>query len=183
MKKLLYKYLNAYYVLDNNGRNYAIFKNENGRLVSQYNDKIVKELVELFGYGYTRTLWCIDSWAKTIIPHVNLNYYWRGIYLDDTAFSFPTVRSVSASLLGTDLVRVEPISGPTGQLFYMDYIISSDPITPDSEIIVNRVDSMRIQKENTLRKWSSLGFLEGLSGHVKDNMVALYESQARQLLE
>lgn len=183
MNKLLYKYLNAFYVLDNNGRNYGIFKNENGRLVSQYNDKIVKELVELFGYGYTRTLWCIDSWAKTIVPHVNLNYYWGRRYLDDTAFSFPIVRNLAARTLGSDLVSVQPMRAPSDNLFYMDYIISSDPITPDSEIIVNRVDSMRIQKENTLRKWSSLGFLEGLSGHVKDNMVALYESQARQLLE
>ena len=169
MKKLLYKYLNAYYVLNKYGENYAIFRNEDSRIVSTYNDKLVKELVELFGYGYTRTLWCIDSWAKTIIPHVNLNHYWDRRYL-------------AARTLGSDLVSVQPMSAPTNNLFYMDYIISSDPITPDSEIIVNRVDSMRIQRENRLRKWNSLGFLEGLSGHVKDNIAALYESQASQLL-
>ena len=34
----------------------------------------------------------------------------------------------------------------------------------------------------TISKWDSLGFLEGLKGHVKENIAQLYENQASSLL-
>jgi hypothetical protein len=41
---------------------------------------------------------------------------------------------------------------------------------------------LRVIKEDTIRKWDDLGFLEGLAGHQKDNIAQLYENQASYLI-
>ena len=41
---------------------------------------------------------------------------------------------------------------------------------------------LRVIKEDTIRKWDDLGFLEGLGGHQKDNIAQLYENQASYLI-
>jgi hypothetical protein len=41
---------------------------------------------------------------------------------------------------------------------------------------------LRVIKEDTIRKWSDLGFLEDLDGHQKDNIAQLYENQASYLI-
>ncbi len=181
MKKLLYKYLSAFYVLGKNGRgNYVIFKDEGDGLVRDDDDKLVKELVEIFGYGYTRTKWCIDSWAKTIIPHVDLKYYWeKRNYLE-----FPIARSISSSLIGGDLITIEPMSAPTNNLFYLDYQYGTlDHRTPD--YLIDGVDVAKVRnpdKNDTIKKWLDSGLLDDFD-YRKDSIAALYEAQTRMLLE
>jgi hypothetical protein len=41
---------------------------------------------------------------------------------------------------------------------------------------------LRVIKEDTIRKWDDLGFLDGLDGHMKDNIAQLYENQASFLI-
>ena len=41
---------------------------------------------------------------------------------------------------------------------------------------------LRVIKEDTIKKWEDLGFLEGLDGHQKDNIAQLYENQASYLI-
>jgi len=41
---------------------------------------------------------------------------------------------------------------------------------------------LKVIKEDTLNKWNSLGFLDGLKGHVKENIAQLYENQATSLI-
>ena len=41
---------------------------------------------------------------------------------------------------------------------------------------------LRVIKEDTIRKWDDLGFLEGLEGHQKDNIAQLYENEASFLI-
>jgi hypothetical protein len=41
---------------------------------------------------------------------------------------------------------------------------------------------LKVIKEDTINKWDKLGFLEGLRGHVKENMAQLYENQASHLI-
>ena len=41
---------------------------------------------------------------------------------------------------------------------------------------------LRVIKEDTIKKWDDLGFLEGLVGHQKDNIAQLYENQASYLI-
>jgi len=44
------------------------------------------------------------------------------------------------------------------------------------------LNHMKQVRENTISKWDSLGFLEGLKGHVKENIAQLYENEASHLL-
>jgi len=41
---------------------------------------------------------------------------------------------------------------------------------------------LKVIKEDTINKWSDLGFLEGLKGHLKENVAQLYENQAAYLI-
>jgi hypothetical protein len=41
---------------------------------------------------------------------------------------------------------------------------------------------LKVIKEDTIKKWDDLGFLEGLDGHQKDNIAQLYENQASHLI-
>jgi hypothetical protein len=41
---------------------------------------------------------------------------------------------------------------------------------------------LRVIKEDTIKKWNDLGFLDGLDGHQKDNIAQLYENQASYLI-
>jgi len=41
---------------------------------------------------------------------------------------------------------------------------------------------LRVIKEDTISKWDSLGFLEGLDGHQRENVAQLYENQASYLI-
>ena len=41
---------------------------------------------------------------------------------------------------------------------------------------------LKVIKEDTLNKWDGLGFLDGLKGHVKENIAQLYENQATNLI-
>ena len=40
----------------------------------------------------------------------------------------------------------------------------------------------KVVRESTVNKWDSLGFLEGLEGHVRENIALLYENQASTLI-
>jgi hypothetical protein len=44
------------------------------------------------------------------------------------------------------------------------------------------LNHMKVIRKMTQEKWESLGFLEGLKGHVKENIAQLYENQASTLL-
>jgi len=41
---------------------------------------------------------------------------------------------------------------------------------------------LKVIKEDTISKWDKLGFLEGLRGHLKENVAQLYENQASHLI-
>jgi len=41
---------------------------------------------------------------------------------------------------------------------------------------------LKVIKEDTINKWDRLGFLEGLKGHLKENVAQLYENQASFLI-
>jgi hypothetical protein len=41
---------------------------------------------------------------------------------------------------------------------------------------------LKVIKEDTINKWDKLGFLEGLKGHMRENVAQLYENQASHLI-
>lgn len=53
----------------------------------------------------------------------------------------------------------------------------------DSGLVGNiGLKHLKVIKEDTINKWDKLGFLEGLKGHMKDNVAQLYENQASFLI-
>ena len=53
----------------------------------------------------------------------------------------------------------------------------------DSGLVGNiGLKHLKVIKEDTINKWDKLGFLDGLKGHVKENMAQLYENQASHLI-
>jgi len=45
-----------------------------------------------------------------------------------------------------------------------------------------KFNHMKEIREDTVKRWDNLGFLQGLKGHVKENIAQLYENQATNLL-
>lgn len=58
----------------------------------------------------------------------------------------------------------------------MSHLLTSGQV---GNIGLNHMKAIRLE---TQQKWDSLGFLEGLKGHVKENIAQLYENQASSLL-
>jgi len=53
----------------------------------------------------------------------------------------------------------------------------------DSGLVGNiGLKHLKVIKEDTINKWDKLGFLEGLKGHMKENVAQLYENQASHLI-
>lgn len=85
-----------------------------------YGDKFLAELVDIFAYDEEATKSIVYEWAIKQKPDVDLTFFWS---TKEQLFDgiFPIVQAVAARTIGLDLVSVQPMSGPTGQLFHMDY--------------------------------------------------------------
>lgn len=194
MKKYIVSYLTENYYLDKseigNAGIYA-FDDDRRFKVPTNAKKLIEEIVTLFGYSFTRTKWLIHDWCYKQKPDYCLKFYWKSHEIDGNIF-MPIARQVAASTIGQDLVRVEPMSGPTGTLMYLDYqygeldhptpnyILAVDPI--DNEPHINIVKVRNPDRNETIRKWQASGLLDNFDGSLP-SIAALYESQARQLLE
>ena len=79
-------------------------------------------------------------------------------------------REIINDLLGLgqpDTTYVDPIQ-PTQSVMTMDEV---------NEYNI-QIERQRTIREETVSKWDNLGFLDGLEGHVSENIVQLYESEA-----
>ena len=156
--------------------------------------KLIEEIVTLFGYSFTRTKWLIHDWTKEQKPDFCLKFYWKSHEIDGTfgTMAMPIVTRVMASTIGQDLVAVTPMSAPTGTLMYLDYtygesdhptpnyILAADPVDENSNIAIAKPRNP--DRQATIQKWIDSGLLDNFDLQ-KQNIAALYESQARQLLE
>jgi hypothetical protein len=173
MKKYIVSYLTENYYLDKseigNAGIYA-FDDDRRFKVPTNAKKLIEEIVTLFGYSFTRTKWLIHDWCYKQKPDYSLKFYWKS----------------------QDLVAVRPMGGPTGTLMYLDYqygeldhptpnyILAVDPIDNESHINIAKVRNP--DRNETIRKWQASGLLDNFDGSLP-SIAALYESQARQLLE
>ena len=71
--------------------------------------------------------------------------------------AFPMIRRVMATTIGSDLVSVQPMSGPSGQIFYGDYIYGSPYPYEVTELDVEKVKKIfrgeDVQVGDTVDKW------------------------------
>ena len=49
-------------------------------------------------------------------------WYFRHYCKDFTKFIFPLIKNISPSLMTSDLVKIQPMNLPSGNIFYMDLI-------------------------------------------------------------
>jgi hypothetical protein len=194
MKKYIVSYLTENYYLDKseigNAGIYA-FDDDRRYKVPVNAKKLIEEIVTLFGYSFTRTKWLIHDWTKEQKPDFCLKFYWKSHEIGGN-FSMPIVRRVMSSTIGQDLVAVTPMSLPTGLLHYIDYqygelnhptpnyILAADPVDENSNIAIAKPRNP--DRQATIQKWIDSGLLDNFDLQ-KQNIAALYESQARQLLE
>lgn len=117
MLKLVHSYLT---------KNYIVTKRLDGEsLISLINSdplnfiywtNLSNELISIFSLDEEELKLLVTKWAYSIDENANLK-----VYFETAPAFFPTVTSVVASLISNDLVAVQPMDGPRGDLFYMDY--------------------------------------------------------------
>lgn len=193
MKKYIVKYLTENYFLDKSQLgNAGIYSFEDTRewKIPVDAKKLIEEIVTLFGYSFTRTKWLIHAWAKKQKPDHCLNFYWTS---HEVNFAMPIVTRVMASTIGQDLVRVEPMGGPTGTLMYLDYqygeldhptpdylIGGVDPANDNPQIAIAKVRNP--DRNATIRKWIASGLLDDFDV-TKQSLAAHYDGKTKSLLK
>jgi len=192
MKKYIVRYLTENYYLDKSEiGNAGIYSFDDTRewKVPVKAKELIEEVATLFGYSFTRTKWFIHDWCKKQKPDYCLKFYWSS---HEVELLFPIARSIAASTIGSDLIRVEPMGGPTGLLTYSNYqygelhhptpnyMLAVDPISEDPHITIAKVKNP--DRNETIKKWLDSGFLDDFDTR-KDSIAALYEAQAKQFLK
>lgn len=49
--------------------------------------------------------------------------------------------------------------------------------------VVSINEKMAQEKETIQERWDKLGFLDGLQGHIKDDIAKLYESETKHIID
>lgn len=127
MIKYVHLYLTKYYRLELirfNGEP-AICKIIEGETATTatYPNRLIKELITVFSVDEeTIRLW-ICEWANDIKFNVDLSEWWER-------------KEFLAQTVGSEIVSVQPMAGPTNTLFYMDYVVGTDSAVEDNEITI-----------------------------------------------
>jgi len=121
MEKLVQQYLFEYYYIDtseigNDGIYYKLNQNK-WKSPHSYN-LLLKEIETVFGIEEVLIKLIINDWAVSEKPDVDLEFYWTTM---EDLIGFPIALAVAARTMGTDIVSVQPLSAPRGELMYMDF--------------------------------------------------------------
>jgi hypothetical protein len=117
-----------------------------------YGERLVKELTTVFGITKDESKEFINSWALKVNPKVNLEFYWSN---HESIFGgiFPLVQQVAARTIGMDLVPVQPLAGPRGLLFHIDYAYSG-AVETQTATTNNRV--YEVAENDAGRRWDNI---------------------------
>lgn len=171
MEKFVQQYLSDFYYIKTSevGNDGIYFINDDRRIPTPFNgSKLIKEIVTIFCVNEDDVKTQIESWAISIKPDVDLEFYWKTM---DDLFGFPMAHQIAATTIGMDLVAVQPMDGPRGELLYMDFVYGVDPATGDSETVtVTRPNrNRRVYDEEIYRQsWGDI--------------VQLYENQQNHIV-
>jgi len=119
MKKLIHKYLSDNYHVDNN---YILLTSSEYKM-RVTSDMLAQHVGVIFNLTKKQLKWYVKSWLANVNPRFKLNDYWatpKAISWKN--IKFPKIRRVYPRTIASDLVSVQPMEGPTGQLFYMDFV-------------------------------------------------------------
>ena len=101
-----------------------------------YGTHLTKDLTTIFGVAEDELIVCINDWALSVKPDVDLEFYWKTL-----ESLFPIAKRVAAQTVGLDLVSVQPMKAPTGLLFYLDYVHAgaTPPIRPERQAMIDEL--------------------------------------------
>jgi hypothetical protein len=165
------QYLSEYYYIKTsevgNDGIYSII--DERRIPIPFNgSKLIKEIVTIFGLEEDVLKSYIESWAVSIKPDVDLEFYWK---TTEDLFGFPITHQIAATTIGLDLVAVQPMDGPRGELLYMDFHYGVDTATGDSQTVTATTRNGRVYNEEIYRQsWG-------------DMVAQLYENQQNHIVE
>jgi hypothetical protein len=128
MEKFIYTYLSEnYYIQTSEVGNHGIYqKYDDRRIPVPFNgDRLVKDVVTVFGVTKDEAHRYIYEWSRLVEPDVDLTFYWK-MAEEFGSLVFPVIQSVAARTISQDLVSVQPMSAPTGDLLYLDYVYSKE---------------------------------------------------------
>jgi len=156
MEKYVQQYLSSYYYIKTSevGNDGIYYVNDDRRIPTpHYGSKLIKEIVTVFGLKDIddSVKIIINSWAATIKPDVDLEYYWR-VYED--VIGFPMTHQIAATTVAMDLVTVQPMGARRGELMYMDFQYDNNEPIAEVNITVNDRDDSIVY--STLNKWKDI---------------------------
>lgn len=128
MEKFIYTYLSEnYYIQTSEVGNHGIYqKYDNRRIPVPFNgDRLVKDVVTVFGVSKDDAIAYIIQWAELVEPGCDLEFYWKTAS-DFANILFPTIQHLVARTIGMDLVPVQPMEGPKAQLLNLDYVYKEE---------------------------------------------------------
>lgn len=128
MEKFIYTYLSEnYYIQTSEVGNQGIYqKHDSRRIPVPFNgDRLVKDVVTVFGVTKDEAHRYIYEWSRLVEPDVDLTFYWK--MADEFSNTlFPVIQRVAARTISQDLISVQPMSAPTMELQYLDYVYSKE---------------------------------------------------------
>jgi hypothetical protein len=167
------QYLSTYYYIKTSevGNDGIYYVNDDRRIPTPHSgSKLIKEIVTVFGLEDIddSVKIIINAWAATIKPDVDLEFYWK---TTEDLFAFPITHQIAATTIGLDLVAVQPMDGPRGELLYMDFHYGVDTATGDSQTVTATTRNGRVYNEEIYRQsWG-------------DMVAQLYENQQNHIVE
>jgi hypothetical protein len=121
MKKLIHRYLNENFFIKKDVIRYS------STPWSVSSDILIKDLNKVFDLSKKELKWLVKSWVRKQNRNFDFNDWWTPkINTCDNLF-MPFVTRVVSSTIVEDLIPVQPMEGPTGQLFYLDFQTSTNP--------------------------------------------------------
>jgi len=171
MEKFVQQYLSTYFYIKASeiGNDGIYYVNDDRRIPTPHSgSKLIKEIVTVFGLEDIddSVKIIINTWAATIKPDVDLEFYWKTM---DDLFGFPITHQIAATTIGLDLVAVQPMDGPRGELLYMDFQYGVDTATGDSQTVTATTRNGRVYNEEIYRQsWGDI--------------VQLYENQENHIV-
>lgn len=134
MLKIVYSYLDRQYILSKDADGYyAIYISAGDELDYVYASDLIESLTTIFLLTEREVKRYVRTWVRSKDKTIKLNRYWKKMKI-----IFPGVRRVMASLLGQELIAVQPMAAPTANLLYFDCVYSGVTYSGEAGLIILR---------------------------------------------
>jgi hypothetical protein len=148
MKRYVQSYLSSlFYISTSEVGNDGVYSLTDDRKYKSpvYGEGFLKELIDIFGCSEEETKTIVYEWAIEQKSDVNLTFFWS-TKEDILSGIFPIIERVAARTIAQDLVSVQPMNTPTGELLYYDVYYRAE--IPIENINVNIIRVLGENQDN-----------------------------------